>query len=280
MPAHPYYRGRTAALATRHGKHALIAPELGSLGLHVVLADQVDTDTFGTFTGDRARSGSATETAEAKARAALTCLGIPLGLASEGTFGPHPASPFLPIDVELIAFVDTDRDLVVLGRAHSTKVTWHTRTAIPGEDLTGFLTTVGFPEQGLVVHPTGQPEHAVKGITDLATLYAAIASAYQHDDGNPVVLATDLRAHHNPHRRIVIRDAATDLATRLDTPCPLCHSPGFGPERTRLGRPCADCDTPTNETAAVIHVCPRCTHEQEVGVDGAGDPRWCPTCNP
>ena len=53
------YRGRTAALATRHRKRPLIAAPLTALGLRVVVAGEVDTDQFGTFTGDRVRTPAA-----------------------------------------------------------------------------------------------------------------------------------------------------------------------------------------------------------------------------
>lgn len=280
VSSHDHYRGLTAAIATQHGKLPLIAPQLTDLGIAVVVADSVDTDSFGTFTGDRERLGSAHHAAEAKARAAIAALHTRLGLASEGTFGPHPAAPFIPLDVELVAFLDTEADLLVFGRAHSTQATWQTRSASPTDDLTAFLALVRFPHQGLVVHPTGRPGDAVKGITDTDTLHDAITTAYRAGNNIPVVVATDLRAHHNPARRPVIREAATDLAARLSTRCQACNSPGFGRERTQSGKPCSACGTPTSETSAIIHACPSCGYEQHEYLSGAADPRWCPTCNP
>jgi hypothetical protein len=38
---------------------------------------------------------------------------IPLGLASEGTFGPHPIIPFLNGGMELLMFVDDERCITV-----------------------------------------------------------------------------------------------------------------------------------------------------------------------
>ena len=55
--SHPY-RGKRAVLATRHDKLPLVAPQLAAhVGLEVV-AHEVDTDSLGTFTGDRPRTGS------------------------------------------------------------------------------------------------------------------------------------------------------------------------------------------------------------------------------
>ena len=84
-----------AVLATRHGKGPAFARALSPLGMEVVLADAVDTDAFGTFSGERPRTLSALDTAQAKARAALGSGSWALGLASEGTYGPHPEAPVL-----------------------------------------------------------------------------------------------------------------------------------------------------------------------------------------
>lgn len=103
-------------------------------------------------------------------------------------------------------------------------------------ELNGFLTTVGFPRQGLVVHTEAHPADAVKGITDLPALHDAIAAAtFRHPD-EQVLVVTDQRAHHNPRRRGVIRAAATDLAARLASHCPACASPGYGTEASEPGR--------------------------------------------
>ncbi len=274
------YRGRTAALATRHGKRTLIAAPLRALGLEVVVADEVDTDRFGTFTGDRARLGSARDTVEAKARAALASAALPLGLASEGTFGPHPASPWITLEVELVALVDDDTGMVVVGRARSTEATWASHPVAGERELNTFLSTVGFPRQGVVVQTEAHPADAVKGITDLAALHEAIADAALRHLDQQVLVVTDLRAHHNPRRRAVIRAAAADLAARLASYCPTCSSPGYGTEGSEPGRDCAACGTPTNETAALIWSCPSCRFEHRAPVPGYADPTWCPQCNP
>ncbi len=48
------------------------------------------------------------ETAVAKARLGMRQLGLPHGIASEGSFGPHPLVPFLAASTELIVLVDDD----------------------------------------------------------------------------------------------------------------------------------------------------------------------------
>jgi hypothetical protein len=50
-------------LASRHGKErAMARPFRQGLGLELVVADQIDTDDFGTFTGERPRPADAATT--------------------------------------------------------------------------------------------------------------------------------------------------------------------------------------------------------------------------
>jgi len=106
MAAHPY-QDLTAALATMHGKQAVIAPPLSShIGICLTVPPDVDTDRFGTFTGDVPRAGSMRDAAIAKAKAAIAATGARLGMGSEGSFGPHPAIPFVAAGRETILLVD------------------------------------------------------------------------------------------------------------------------------------------------------------------------------
>ena len=61
--AHPY-AGAVVALATKHRKQDALAPALGAVpGLRVVVAQGLDTDALGTFTGEIPRSGTPRQTA-------------------------------------------------------------------------------------------------------------------------------------------------------------------------------------------------------------------------
>lgn len=276
------YAGAVAGLATRHGKLPLIAPALAPLGLDVVLAPGVDTDAFGTFTGEVARTGTAVETVLAKAIAAARESGLGLGLASEGSFGPHPAVPLLALDVELVAFLDAAADLRVLGRASSTRATWLQRCAAPEDDLTDWLDRIGFPQQGLVISPEDADRPVVKGVRSPDGLARALASAAAQSSTGQARISTDLRAMHNPYRQVVITAAAADLADRLARRCPGCGSPGYGPDHVETGLPCRTCGTPTTEKAATISTCPTgCGHTSRDLVEAtAADPGRCPYCNP
>lgn len=102
--------GRSAVLATMHHKERVIAPLLGRfLGLQVQVPAGFDSDRFGTFSRDVARTGSALDAARAKIAAGFAHLpDATVGLASEGSFGPPPELPFISMGVELVLLVDRD----------------------------------------------------------------------------------------------------------------------------------------------------------------------------
>lgn len=109
--------GRTAVLATMHHKERVIAPLLGRfLGLKVQVPQGFDSDRFGTFSREIARTGSALEAARAKIAAGFALMPeANVGLASEGSFGPHPELPFVSMGLELVLLVDRDSGLELAG---------------------------------------------------------------------------------------------------------------------------------------------------------------------
>lgn len=106
------------ALLTQHGKERVIAPLLdAALGMRVERVDGYDTDRLGTFTREIARAGTQLEAARRKAHIGMELAGLPLGLASEGSFGPDPVAGLLPWNVEILVFVDRERGLEITGVA-------------------------------------------------------------------------------------------------------------------------------------------------------------------
>jgi len=83
------FRGRKLLIATRHGKEKVMAPLLrDALGVKCFTSDKVDSDMFGTFTGEVARIGNPVETLRNKCRHFMEKCGADLAIASEGSFGP------------------------------------------------------------------------------------------------------------------------------------------------------------------------------------------------
>jgi len=68
------FKGRHAALLTRHSKEKVIAPVIeGATGCSVLVESSYDTDLFGTFTLDIARPASQMDTARLKAKKEWSC---------------------------------------------------------------------------------------------------------------------------------------------------------------------------------------------------------------
>lgn len=106
--------GRQASLATRHAKEqALALPMRFELGLELAVPPDLDTDALGTFCGEVARQGTPAQVCLRKARLGMAATGLPLGVANEGSFGPHPSVPCIAAGIEMMTFVDDER-----GRAH------------------------------------------------------------------------------------------------------------------------------------------------------------------
>jgi hypothetical protein len=268
------------ALGTMHGKEAAIAPALAPLGIALVVPGGLDTDRFGTFTGEIARAGGMIEVARAKARAAIAATGLGTGLASEGAYGPDPALPFVARGVEVMLWRDEATGHEIVERLIDDAPCFD-RAEV--RDLAGaeaFLVRIGFPVTAVIVARAGEPAAPVaKGVRDPGHLRAAIAAA----GPGPTILETDMRAHVNPRRMGMIATLAGTLAARLSVYCRGCGAPGWGRLRTEPGLPCAWCGGPTALASGAVHGCTACGltefNAREDGLREA-DPGACPSCNP
>lgn len=112
------YQGQIVALLTQHGKEQVIAPVLEpALGCRIECVSGYDTDLLGTFTRDIRRAGTQLDAARRKARVGMQLAGRPLGLASEGSFGPDPMLGVFPWNVGLLVWIDDVHGLEAVGRA-------------------------------------------------------------------------------------------------------------------------------------------------------------------
>ena len=277
------YAGQRIALLTQHGKERVIAPVLESaLGCRVERVAGYDTDLLGTFTRDIPRAGTQIEAARKKARVSMELAGLPLGLASEGSFGPDPFAGMFPWNVELLVWIDDERELEVVGVAQGKANFSHLLTADWAAAET-FARQSGFPGHHLVVRPEGEDDPRIrKGIAAWAELEAAFAWALNQSASGRVFLETDVRAHANPTRMDNIRLAAEDLAKKLCSLCPACGTPGFWIVEQVAGLACADCGASTREIRADLYGCLKCEHREtreRADVEYA-DPGRCDTCNP
>lgn len=281
---HPY-QGRWAALATKHQKEQVFGrPLRKAVGLALHVPTDLDTDLLGTFSGEVDRHGTSREVALRKARLGMNATGLTLGLASEGSFGPDPQLLFVPVDHEILTFIDDDLGIEVVEQILSPKTNYAHDTAGTFEDLKGFLARARFPSHGLIVRPNGlQPGLLFKGITKFETLKEALERCTSASEDGLAHVETDMRAHMNPTRQRVLREVAVQLGRRLATLCPECRTPGWGVVDVVRGLPCEWCGGETELIRMEIQGCPRCEYRESVPrgdglrVASAGD---CSLCNP
>ncbi len=277
------YRGRAVALLTQHGKEQVIASVLGpALGCRVERVGGYDTDLRGTFTRDVPRAGTQIEAARKKARLGMELAGLPLGLASEGSFGPDPMAGMFPWNGELLLWIDDVHCLEVVAMAQGKANFSHLR-ARDWTAAEAFARQCGFPGQHLVLRPEGERDSCIrKGICSWAELKAGFTWAVERSASGVVFLETDVRAHANPTRLENIGLAAEDLATKLLCACPACGAPGFWIIERVPGLPCEDCGAPTREPHADVLGCVKCPHRvtRERTSTTTASAERCDHCNP
>ncbi len=273
------YAGASFALLTRHEKQRVIEPLLcARFGGRVVVVDDFDTDTLGTFTRDRPRPGSQLEAARMKARIGMELSGCVRGLASEGSFSSFGFGSW---NLELVLLVDAGRGIEIVGCASTpglhVQVVVATRAA-----LREAAHRAGFPAHGLVLRPDG-PEGLPlrKGLRSPDELDAAFDRALAASSTGTVWVENDLRAHVHPTRMATIAAATADLVQRMGSRCAACGSPGFGLIAPLPGLPCRDCNAPTHEPRAHQLGCVACAFREERALaQRFAEPGRCEHCNP
>lgn len=280
------YRGQRAVLTTMHGKEAAIAPVLReSLGLAVVTASAVDTDALGTFSGEVPRAGTMLETAVAKTWLGMTESGLAIGIASEGSYGPHPHVPFVAGGIELIVLVDDTKGIVVTEHLVEDAPVFDHAFARTSGELGPFLERIGFPRHAVVVKPAIDIDSGTvyKGLRSEDELEAAVSACASLSGDGRALIQTDMRAHMNPTRMGSIRRLASVLADRLAQLRPACSAPGYGQVDIESGPPCEDCGAPSIMIRHRVFGCVACDYRQRrPRPDGLAfaDPGHCPLCNP
>lgn len=278
-----HWSDQRVALLTQHGKERVIAPVLEpALGCVVHHVDHFDTDQLGTFTRDVPRPGSQLEAARQKARTGMTLSGLPVGLASEGSFGPDPFTGMFPWNVEMLVWLDDRLGIEVVGMAQGPAQSGHLQTG-DWSEVERFADEEGFPSHHLVIRPQDQDDpRLIKGITDWPALRTAFDACVNQASNRQVFLELDLRAFANPTRMTRIGEAAQDLLKRLQSACPACAKPGYWITQRTGGLPCKACKQPTKTYLSQEWACVSCGHQHsERRTDRLfAEPQHCEHCNP
>lgn len=280
------FAGKNAILATMHGKERVIAPLLdGALGVRLRVPAGFDTDRFGTFSREVERAGTQLDAARAKIAAALERdPHASIGVASEGSFGPHPLIPVLPYYREIVVLIDRETGFELVGH-HSGSLTNFGHAIVSGAaEAMVFAERIGFPKHGVIVigHAERQPapdRFQAKDIETASQLRRAVGQAVERC--GEAFVESDMRAHRNPTRMRAIRRATVELVRRYRSACPACGRPGFVVGELLSGLPCAWCGGLTRAIKAEVRICTGCGHrvQRPTGVTRA-QPGECAACNP
>lgn len=277
------FEGRKLVIATMHGKERVIAPLLEKeLGVTCILPEHFNSDSLGTFTGEKEREDDPLTTARKKCMLAMELTGCDFGIANEGSFGPHPSLYFIGADDELILFIDKKNNLEIVAREISTDTNFSYKEIHNEEQLLDFATQVSFPSHGLILRKSRESNNGiVKGITDpiiLLDTYKSMAPKY-----TVVCVETDMRAMFNPTRMMVIEKVTKKLVEKIKSSCPQCQKPGFSITDAKSGLKCDLCGSPTRSVLAYIYQCTHCGYSEEKMYPHqkqTEDPMYCDRCNP
>jgi hypothetical protein len=280
------FDGRTLLLASMHGKEQAIAPVLEeAFHIKVEVAQGINTDTLGTFSGERERKSGPLQTMQGKIEMARAKYAdADLFLASEGSFFPHPHIPFATLNSEELLLVDTKLNLEIHASHHSLDVFAKKEIVNCEGALEELLPQFSFPQYGIIMSCNSYDGLQVeKQLQSKADIIQAFHHLLAKSIDKQVTLQTDLRAHKNPKRMEKIGLAAEELVRLMRSACPACSLPGFAMKDEKRGLPCSWCGLPTHLVKAYGYRCEQCFYEEwkpAPNAEAGANPQYCNYCNP
>jgi hypothetical protein len=194
-----FFRNRTVLLVSMHQKEQAIAPPFEeAFGMQVFVSEGIDTDRLGTFSGEIPRAGTQLEAAQEKVRLGREKYPqAEIILASEGAFHPHPDSPFITINQELLLLHDFRLGLEISGSHGTLNNNAASLTSNSAHEILSFATRAGFPETGIILKTTDS-SIIHKNLLTPQELGAVAETLLGLAPGACIIAETDLRAHRNP----------------------------------------------------------------------------------
>jgi hypothetical protein len=256
-----------------------------SLGCKIIPA-KINTDLLGTFTGEIKRELAPLACVKEKCYRGLEFEKGTLGIANEGSFGPHPSFPFIPANSEVLFFSDRNLEFELTLSKTSLETNFSAKSIQNIDELSAFAKQALFPSHALILRPndTEYSNLIFKGIQNYEELYRIFQRCSEVSRDRLVWVETDMRAHMNPTRMKKIEELAYEMANRLANPCPSCQIPGWGLVNSVPGLPCKECRRQTDLIKSKIYGCCKCEYkeilETHLTQKEMADPSWCPFCNP
>lgn len=265
-----------------HQKERVIAPLLIDAFNMDPFVVPINTDTLGTFSGERVRMLSPYETARQKCYWAMAVSGSDMAIASEGSFGPHPTIGFVPANEELVLLVDQKNNCEFYGKTLTTDTNFSGGLVYSRAEAKALLQAMGFPEHGLIVKDSEHGFRQIhKGIQSLEE-FESILDTMLETQGR-LWIETDMRAMYNPTRMQAIQKATENVIKKMKSECPQCKYPGFWIVEAIKGLKCAWCHGPTQSVQAYRYKCKHCQFEMRKDhLEGKKfeNPMYCNACNP
>jgi hypothetical protein len=188
-----------------HEKEKILEPLFAKeFSAKIVVPHGIDTDRLGTFTGEIKREIELKSVLRQKAMIGIDQTGLTFGLASEGSFGPHPWIPFVSCNQESLIFIDLQRGLEIFSHFISTDNRAEYIHAENFEQVTEFLQKIQFGPQGVVLKPShdyvDSTDYIFKGLQDIVDVKDAFQKIKANFDAKTVFVETDNRAFLSPKR--------------------------------------------------------------------------------
>jgi len=277
------FANRTLLVATKHQKEKIMAPLFfKNFQMNTIRCEGLDTDEFGTFSGEKERILDPMATARLKCDKAHELSGLDLIIASEGSFGPDPQLAFLPCNEEVLLVKDYKNNLEIPLKSTTFETNFSSFTYTSQVELDQFLQRVKFPSHRVIIKKSASDTHQmIKGIAS-RTLLMKKVECFVKEYGS-CFLETDMRAMYNPTRRKHLRLATKKLIQKMKSICPHCARPGFAVTDVVRGLPCGLCHCPTSGILEWVYTCQGCSFSMSKKFPlqkKVEDPMYCDNCNP
>lgn len=272
-----------------HGKEQVLSGLFAdNLEARLVLPVGMDTDKFGTFSGEIERSADVKSVLRRKAHKGMERLGLEYGLASEGSFSSQPWLPFLGNNQESLLFVDARNEIEIFANVVNPSRQIDFCEAESESDVINFCRRVGCGSQGVILKPDYNhldPAWIFKGIINELDAVKIFHQIQEKFESKKIWIETDHRSHFSPKRQKVIFKAGEKLMGSLMSQCPRCHTPGFQMSDYLRGLVCSGCGLKSNKAEKEIWTClsQSCDYNEiRNRLDGIKslDPSQCHWCNP